>query len=101
MQKHEDPTRTNVVTSPESMSPRYASNDVSQRPHSKNLQPTPADVLCVRICAMFIASRALHMNISRFSSEPTIRLDLNKVRLTGSTTFLTIVKYFSVRIYAA
>ena len=72
----------------------------SQHTHSKSLKHTWV-VLYVDIFAMFIASRTLHMSISKFSTERNIRLDLDRVRLTGSTTFLTIVEYVSVSICAA
>ena len=58
-------------------------------------------VLYVSICPMFIASRALHINTSRFSTEQDVHLHPNQVRLTGSTTFLTNVQCVSVHIYAA
>ena len=58
-------------------------------------------VLNVDICAMFVASRILHTDNCRFSSEPAVHLRLSKVRLTGSTTFLASVRYVSQSIHAA
>ena len=58
-------------------------------------------MLNVDICVMFVASRTLDTYKFRFSSELAVHLHLNKVRRTGSTTFLTSVRYVSQIIHAA